>query len=209
MGRYLRTLAVAFADAADVRAGDRLLDVGCGPGGLTTELVRRTGSSAVCAIDPSPPFVAAWRVRNPSVGVREGAAEELPWPDGDCDVCLASLVIGLMADPSAGVREMQAGLVGRRRGQQSDLLTAAALATVAESALPATAAYADLDAWWFSFTGETGPVGPSTDGWAPTSGTVSGHTVPNCSGEEPGPSPCRPTCGAPPDGWSEFGQRRV
>jgi SAM-dependent methyltransferase len=198
MGRYLPTLAVAFADAADVRTGDRVLDVGCGPGGLTTELVRRTGSSAVCAIDPSPPFVAACRARNPGVDVRAGVAEELPWPDGDFDACLASLVIGFMADPAAGVREMrrvtrpggtvalcfwdlermpllatfwravrevdpaapgEAELVGRRRGQQSDLLTAAGLTSVAESELPATAAYADLDDWWSSFTGGAGPVG--------------------------------------------------
>lgn len=41
MGRYLPKLAPAFADAASVRPGMRLLDVGCGPCGLTVELVRR------------------------------------------------------------------------------------------------------------------------------------------------------------------------
>jgi hypothetical protein len=39
MGRYLPTLAAAFADAADVASGQRVLDVGCGPGGLTRELL--------------------------------------------------------------------------------------------------------------------------------------------------------------------------
>ena len=34
-----------------------VLDVGCGPGGLTRELVARVGADNVAAIDPSPPFV--------------------------------------------------------------------------------------------------------------------------------------------------------
>jgi 2-polyprenyl-3-methyl-5-hydroxy-6-metoxy-1,4-benzoquinol methylase len=61
MGRYLPTLAPAFADAAGVRTSMRVLDVGCGPGGLTRELVARTGADAVAAIDPSPSFVRACR----------------------------------------------------------------------------------------------------------------------------------------------------
>src|SRR6266567_7477927 len=74
MGRYLPTLAVAFADAAGVQAGKSVLDVGCGPGGLTRELVERVGAENVAAIDPSPPFVEAARERNPGVDVREAGA---------------------------------------------------------------------------------------------------------------------------------------
>lgn len=55
MGRYLPTLAPAFADAAGVGPGRRVLDVGCGPGGLTRELAVRTGAAGVAAIDPSEP----------------------------------------------------------------------------------------------------------------------------------------------------------
>ncbi len=106
MGRYLPTLAPAFADAAGIAAGMRLLDVGCGPGGLTTELVRRTGPDNVAAIDPSPSFVRACRERNPGVDVRQGVAEELPFADGSFDAALASLVVGFMTDPVAGCREM-------------------------------------------------------------------------------------------------------
>jgi SAM-dependent methyltransferase len=106
MGRYLPSLAPAFADAAGVQAGMRALDVGCGPGGLTRELVARLGADSVAAIDPSPPFVAACAARNPGVDVRSGAAEQLPWPDSSFDVTLASLVVGFMTDPAAGVGEM-------------------------------------------------------------------------------------------------------
>jgi ubiquinone/menaquinone biosynthesis C-methylase UbiE len=81
MGRDAAGLAPKIAAAAGVRAGMRVLDVGCGPGGLTAELVARVGADAVAAIDPSPPFVRACRERNPGVDVREGVAEALPFDD--------------------------------------------------------------------------------------------------------------------------------
>ena len=43
MGRYATGLAPKFADAAGVRAGMRVLDVGCGPGALALELAGRVG----------------------------------------------------------------------------------------------------------------------------------------------------------------------
>jgi ubiquinone/menaquinone biosynthesis C-methylase UbiE len=106
MGRYLPTLAPAFADAAGIGGGMRLLDVGCGPGGLTGELARRVGAAQVAAIDPSPPFVQACRERNPGVDVREGVAEDLPFPGATFDATLASLVVGFMSDPVRGLGEM-------------------------------------------------------------------------------------------------------
>jgi ubiquinone/menaquinone biosynthesis C-methylase UbiE len=106
MGRYLPTLGPAFADAAGICPGMRLLDVGCGPGGLTSELVRRTGAAQVSAIDPTPPFVAACRRRCPGVDVQQAVAERLPFPDATFDATLASLVVGFMQDPVAGMREM-------------------------------------------------------------------------------------------------------
>ena len=106
MGRYVPKLAVALADAAGVTAGMRALDVGCGPGGLTHELVTRLGADHVAAIDPSPQFAAANRERHPGADVRDGAAEELPFADGTFDVALSSLVIAFMRDADAGAREM-------------------------------------------------------------------------------------------------------
>lgn len=107
MGRYLPTLGVAFADSAGVAPGQRVLDVGCGPGGLTTVLVGRVGADRVAAVDPSATFVAACRERHPGVDVREGVAEELPYGDATFDASLASLVVGFMSDPVAGVAEMR------------------------------------------------------------------------------------------------------
>jgi ubiquinone/menaquinone biosynthesis C-methylase UbiE len=106
MGRYSVPLAPQLADFAAVAAGQRVLDVGCGPGALTAELVRRLGPAAVSAVDPSGPFVAAAQERHPGVSVRRAAAEQLPFGDQAFDAALAQLVVHFMAHPDVGLREM-------------------------------------------------------------------------------------------------------
>ena len=114
MGRYSEPLAARFADLAVVRRGQRVLDVGCGPGALTAELVDRLGLGAVCAVDPSPAFAAAVGQRLPGIEVAVAAAERLPFPDVAFDAALAQLVVHFMADPVAGLHEM--GRVTREGG---------------------------------------------------------------------------------------------
>ena len=107
VGRYGRELARALIVAAGVRPGRRTLDVGCGPGALTTELVAVVGHERVAAVEPSVPFAEAARQRLPGVRVELAAAESLPFDDDMFHHALAQLVLNFMADPPAGVREMQ------------------------------------------------------------------------------------------------------
>jgi SAM-dependent methyltransferase len=83
-----------------------VLDVGCGSGMLTAELVARLGAGSVVAIDPSERFVEAVRGRFPGVEVRRGVAEELPFGRGEFDAAVSQLVVHFMRDPAAGLREM-------------------------------------------------------------------------------------------------------
>lgn len=106
MGLHSRQLAPQLVDLARLTPSDRVLDVGCGPGALTEELVDRLGAGSVAAVDPSDPFVAAARARHPGIDVRLAAAEALPFEKGVFDAALAQLVVHLMADPMAGLREM-------------------------------------------------------------------------------------------------------
>jgi SAM-dependent methyltransferase len=106
MGRYSVSLAPQLADLAGVAAGLQVLDVGCGPGALTGELVRRAGAGAVAAVDPSPGFAEAARERHPGVDVRVAPAEALPFPDATFDATLAQLVVHFMEDAVMGLREM-------------------------------------------------------------------------------------------------------
>ena len=107
MGRYSTPLAPLFVDFGHVTPGQRVLDVGAGPGALTGALVERIGSACVTAVDPSEPFVAALRERNPGVEVQQASAESLPFDDAGFDATLAQLVVHFMRDPVAGLREMR------------------------------------------------------------------------------------------------------
>ena len=106
MGRYSEQLAEQFVEVADLRPGQRALDVGCGPGALTAQLVNRVGVDQVAAVDPSASFVEAARDRFPEVEISEASAEALPFPDDAFDAALAQLVVHFMTDPVAGLREM-------------------------------------------------------------------------------------------------------
>jgi ubiquinone/menaquinone biosynthesis C-methylase UbiE len=157
MGRYTPTLAVALADATGVASGMCVLDVGCGPGGLTRELVARVGAANVAAIDPAPQFAAACRERNAGADVREGTAEELPWADGTFDAALSSLVIGFTRDADRGVREM--ARVTRAGGA-----VAACMWDIA------TGGMTMLHAFWTA----VGRVQPDAQGKRPMAGTAEG-----------------------------------
>ena len=107
MGKFSGPLAPLFCDFAGVAAGQRVLDVGCGPGALVAELVRRVGAENVAAVEPASQFVEAARERNPGVDIREAPAEQLPFGDDEFDASLAQLVVHFMRDPVGGLSEMR------------------------------------------------------------------------------------------------------
>jgi SAM-dependent methyltransferase len=106
MGRYSRFLSPQMADLGGVAAGKKVLDVGSGPGVLTTELAARIGAEDVTAVDPSESFVLATRSRVPGAKVERASAENLPFPDDRFDAALAQLVVHFMTEPETGLREM-------------------------------------------------------------------------------------------------------
>jgi SAM-dependent methyltransferase len=114
MGRYSGPLSPRFADFAKLTRGQRVLDVGCGPGALTAELVGRLGADCLSAVDPSESFVSAARDRHPGVDLQRASAEQLPFADRAFDVSLAQLVVHFMANPATGLSEM--ARVTRRGG---------------------------------------------------------------------------------------------
>ena len=106
VGRYGPQLAAGLIRSAGIRPGQRVLDVGCGPGPLTRSLADLLGAANVAAIDPSEPFVEACRRRVPGADVRVGVGEHLPFEAGEFDAVLAQLVVQLMDDSDAGIEEM-------------------------------------------------------------------------------------------------------
>lgn len=106
MGRYAVRLAPLLADLAEVSAGQRALDVGCGTGALTGELVRHLGTDRVAGCDPAAAQLQTCAERHPEVDLREAPAEQLPFPDASFDVALAQLVLHFATDAERAAGEM-------------------------------------------------------------------------------------------------------
>lgn len=97
------------ADLAGVGPGDRVLDVGCGPGGAAREAARR--GAAVTAADPAPLMLRPGRLLSGSRSGRDivflqGTAEALPVPDRAITVAWAISSAHHWTDLGAGLREL-------------------------------------------------------------------------------------------------------
>ncbi len=95
-----------------LRPGQRLLDVGCGPGTITADLARIVGPPGVVAVDTSTEAVAETRACLSGAGlddvdVRVGDLYTLDLPDRGFDVVHAHQVLQHLPDPVAGLRAMR------------------------------------------------------------------------------------------------------
>lgn len=107
MGRYSRPLAGEVARVSGISGGSSVLDVGCGPGALTTVVAAIAGEGNVAGIDPAEKFVEVCQSRLPLADIRQGVAEHLPWPANAFDAAVSQLVVAFMDDAPAGVAEMR------------------------------------------------------------------------------------------------------
>jgi len=95
-----------------LRPGQRLLDVGCGPGTITADLATIVGPSGVTAVDSAAEVVEQARVTLAEAGagdveVRVGDLYALDLPDGSFDVVHAHQVLQHLPDPVAGLVSMR------------------------------------------------------------------------------------------------------
>lgn len=102
-GWLLRRTHRAVVHLAASRAGDRVLDVGCGTGSLAVAFRVSVGSTgSVQGIDASPEMVEVARRNASRAGVdvdfRVGLAEALPFPNGSFDLVVSQLAIHHLPD---------------------------------------------------------------------------------------------------------------
>jgi SAM-dependent methyltransferase len=108
MGRWSRLVGEMFLDWLDVPKSLRWLDVGCGNGAFTEEIIARCAPAAVMAIDPSDEQLAFARTR-PGANMAKfemGDAQKLSFGDGKFDVAIMALVLAFLPDPAKAVAEM-------------------------------------------------------------------------------------------------------
>jgi SAM-dependent methyltransferase len=108
MGRWSRLVGEEFLGWLAAPEGLRWLDVGCGNGAFTEDIVARSAPAAVAAIDPSEGQLAFARTRpgTEKVDFRGASAQELPFPSASFDLAVMALVISFVPDPPGAVIEM-------------------------------------------------------------------------------------------------------
>lgn len=97
-------------DLLAISRQDQVLDLGAGGGYFTFEAARRT-EGEVFAVDPDPFMLETLNARclqygTSHVRVVQGSAERIPLPDASVDAVIASLLLHMLQEPAAGLREM-------------------------------------------------------------------------------------------------------
>jgi SAM-dependent methyltransferase len=94
-------------DVADVRSGQRVLDVGCGTGVLARAARVRVGPHGhVAAVDPNDGMLAVARQAGRDIEWQTGLAEELPYPDHSFDHTVSQFALMYFADPAGALSEV-------------------------------------------------------------------------------------------------------
>jgi arsenite methyltransferase len=101
-------------EALGAASGERILDVGCGPGFYCTELLDEVGpSGSVVGVDSGPAMLelAARRCRgHKNVKLHEADATSLPVDDASFDAAVCVQVLEYVAEPTAGLAEINRAL---------------------------------------------------------------------------------------------------
>jgi SAM-dependent methyltransferase len=109
LGRWTRRLAEPLLDFAGFPAAGRLLDVGCGTGGMACGMAARWRARSVIGIDIAPPYVAFARSQAGQANLHFEVADaaRLPHSDACFGGVAAQLVLNFVPDPAAVLREIQ------------------------------------------------------------------------------------------------------
>jgi SAM-dependent methyltransferase len=91
-------------DAAGVRRGHRVLDVGCGTGILARAAHARGAS--VIAVDPNDGMLAVAQGAAPEIDWRNGVAEQLPLADREVDRTVSQFALMFFTDQKAAMAEL-------------------------------------------------------------------------------------------------------
>jgi ubiquinone/menaquinone biosynthesis C-methylase UbiE len=97
-----------------LRAGQRVLDIGCGPGTITADLAALVAPGEVLGIDRAPAVVEHARHtfgEVPNLRFEVGDVYALDLPDSSVDVVHAHQVLQHLTDPVAALREARRVLV--------------------------------------------------------------------------------------------------
>jgi ubiquinone/menaquinone biosynthesis C-methylase UbiE len=95
------------ADAAQISSGQCILDVACGTGVLTREVVKRVGASgSVVGFDLNEGMLVVARHKAPEIEWRQGNAEALPFASDSFDAVVCQFGLMFFEHRLAAIKEM-------------------------------------------------------------------------------------------------------
>ncbi len=95
------------ADAAGIRRGSKVLDVGCGTGVLAREALKRVGQDGqVVGLDLNDGMLAVAARTEPRIEWRQGDATSLPFEDASFDVVVSQFALMYFPDRVTSLSEM-------------------------------------------------------------------------------------------------------
>jgi len=108
MGAWSQLVGQVFLAWLSPATGQRWIDVGCGNGAFTEQLIQRCAPAEAQGIDPSEAQLAFGRTRPGAAGAvfRQGDAMALPFEDDRFDVAVMALVIHFLPDPAKSIGEL-------------------------------------------------------------------------------------------------------
>lgn len=109
MGRWSRKIATGFIRWAQVPTGADWLEVGCGTGALTEEILSYASPRSILSTDQSADFVAhaAAQISDERAVFTVADAAQLPCADASVDVVTSALVLNFIPDKQAALAEMR------------------------------------------------------------------------------------------------------
>jgi SAM-dependent methyltransferase len=108
MGRWSRLVAAQFVAWLGLPPGGRWLDVGCGTGALSAEILRAADPAAVVGVDPSPEQVARARAAIADRRARFEVGDAESPPETGVDAVVSGLVLNFVPDPERALARMAA-----------------------------------------------------------------------------------------------------
>lgn len=108
VGRWSRKVGKQFLSWVDPAEGLRWLDLGCGTGALTSQILQDRGPKSVVGIEPSEGFLKLARKKTDDERVLflQGSGDGIPVDDGAADVIVSGLVLNFIPDKEKAMAEM-------------------------------------------------------------------------------------------------------
>ncbi len=109
MGRWSRQIAPRFLEWLGVKDGRDWLEVGCGTGALSVEILARCQPRSQVGIDPSEGFInlAMQKMEGSRINFRVGDAQDLSFEASSYDVIVSALVLNFISDRQKAMLEMR------------------------------------------------------------------------------------------------------